>query len=362
MTSPLSLYVFWNKTSETGSWKAVTSSLEVLQVSIEDIRQKASEGMSISLVIPAKFCSIYQIKLPKLPQKDIPNALMSILEDKVIQDFSNLWWFYQKAPSGLYQVVVCDKAWMSEVREFWNHHNIHLKEMTLDWFALKPQEIFVLDDGDALLRSTTENGCFSYEWLSERLKNYIKHFQVYDTQKLKQPFEVWMVARFLENGTINMDSQPTRLNWSDFLQRETLIDYLPKVFLGSLGLMTLVFIIVFAKNSWMYFQNLKEFKAFSPQSSVSLETNLARYQRQESQKKQFWSIWIALQKSYPSQIRIQQLKYEQNQMQIFFDMKSVATLQQFKSHLIRQKMKILQSKVQSMPNGVKVVLTIKGRT
>lgn len=361
MNPSSSLYVLWNKTSETTSWNAVTSSLDVLQVSIEDIRQKASEGMAISLVIPAKFCSIYQIKLPKLSQKDIPNALMSILEDKVIEDFSNLWWFYQKAPSGLYQVVVCDKAWMNHIREFWNSQQIHLEAITLDWFALKPQEIFVLDDGDALLRSTTENGCFSYEWLSARLKNYMAHFQVYDTQKVKEPFEVWMVQRFLEQGTIHMDSYPTRWDWSNLLQREQMINYLPKVFLGSLSMMTLVFILVFVKNSWMYFQNLKDFKAFSPQSSVSLETNLAQYQRQASQKKQFWSIWIALQKAYPAQIHIQQLKYEQNQMQIFFDMKSVATLQEFKSRLIRQKMKILQSKVQSMPNGVNVVLTIKGR-
>lgn len=346
---------------QTSSWTAVTSSLDVMHVTIDDIRQHASDGQTIWLVLPAKSCSVYQIKLPKLPQKDVPQALMSILEDKVIQDISNLWWFYQKAPSGLYQVVICDKAWMDGVREFWKSQHIHLKGVILDWFALKPQEIFVLDDGEALMRSTTENGCFAYAWLSERLKPYIDHFQVYDTQKLKQPFEVWMVQRFLEQEPINMEKHPTQFDLSDYLNREQMLNYLPKVLMGSLGLMALVFVIILGKNTWMYFQNLKAFKDFYPQSSSHLETNLARYQRQEAQKKQFWSIWIALQNAYPSQIRIQQLKFEQNQMQLSFEMKSVATLQQFKSRLMRQRIKILQSKVQSMPNGVKVVLILRGR-
>lgn len=361
MTTLSSLYILWNKTAQTSSWTAINSSLDIMQVSIDDIREKAEDGQAIWLVLPAKFCSVYQIKLPKLPQKDVPQALMSILEDKVLQDFSHLWWFYQKAPSGLYQVVLCDKAWMDDVREFWKSKQVSLKGITLDWFALKPQEIFVLDDGDALMRSTTENGCFSYEWLLERLQNHIEHFQIHDTQKLHQPFEAWMVQRFLEQETVNMDKNPAQFDFSDYLNRTKMLNYFPKILMGALGLLVLVFVIIFSKNSWMYFQNLKAFKEFSPQSYAQLETNLLRYRRQEAQKKQFWSIWIGLQKAYPSQIRIRQLKFEQNQMQLTFEMKSVATLQQFKSRLMRERIKILQSKVQTMPNGVKVVLTLRGR-
>lgn len=361
MTTPSSLYVFWNLNPEITSWTVVNHTLDVMQMGIDDIRQKASEGIAIWLILPAQLCSIYQIKLPKLPQKDVPAALMSILEDKVIQDFSSLWWFYQKAPSGLYQVMVCDKVSFDKIGDYWKNQGIHLHGMSLDWFALRPQEIFILDDGQALMRSTTENGCYDYTWLAGRLKEHLERFEVYDTQKVKQCFQSWVAQRFLEQGLINIKKNATSLDWSQLPNREQFIYYLPKTILGSLGLLVFVFVFVFAKNSWLYFQNLREFKTFSPQSYSSLETNLARYQRQQAQKKQFWSIWIALQKAYPSEIRIQQLKFDQNKMQIFFEMKSVSTLQKFKSRLIRQRVQILQSKVQSMPNGVKVVLTLKGR-
>jgi hypothetical protein len=321
-------------------------------------------------VLPAKFCTIYQIDLPKLPAKDIPAAIESSLEDRLIQNFSSLWWFYQKSDQGGFDVFVWDKAWLESIRQFWIEHDVTLRGITIDWFALTPREIFIFNQGDALIRSDEHNGYLSYQlflnWFKDKsfeANVYYSEFQFdFPGAQCVPSWPEWMVHRFLEQSPVNIDKKPLEFDLQNYLTREKIERYFPNVIFSVLGFIILVFVVIFGKNTVMYFQNIKALHQFSNPQMGSLQRNLASYQRQQAQKKQFWSIWIALQKAIPPSLKIQQIKYDQNKMQLNFEMPNVAELQQMKNKLIRKNIKIIQSQVQLVPNGVRVVLQLQGRT
>jgi general secretion pathway protein L len=370
MTTQETVYVLWEDKHPNGSFAVVGAHYPLQELTVEGIGQLSQQGYMIWLVLPAKSCTIHQVNLPKLNAKDIPAAIVSTLEDRVIQDFSNLWWFYQKASQDLYNVFIWDKSWLDSVRQFWAHHNIQFAGITLDWFALKPREVFILNRGDALIRSDDHNGCLPHQLFLNWIKDKSFEANIYYAQfQLDFPgaqfvgcsWPEWMAQRFSEQAPVNIDQNSQHFDLKNYIQPEQIEKYFPQVIIGALGFIALVFLVLFGKNTVMYFQNLKEFRAFSNTETGALEKNLATYQRQQAQKKQFWSIWIALQKSIQPKIKIQQIKFEQNKMQLFLELPNINSLQQLKNKLIRQNIKILQSQVQTIPNGVRVVLQLQGR-
>jgi hypothetical protein len=365
------IYVFWDEKNQAECFTVVNSSGQELQLSIDDMRGLAEQGTLITLVLPTKSCSVYQIELPKLSAKELPLAIQSLLEDKVIQPFSQLWWCHHKNEKGGYDVFVWDKAWLQQVRDFWAKQGIELAGMTIDWFALHPREILVLNSMGALIRSDETNAYLTMPLFSNWLKdksfesNHVYYFQgsadYPGAIKVQETFPVWVWKRFQETPPFDIDSPIKKFDLAQYVSREQLLDYFPKVAVGTIAFIALVFIGVFFKNTAVYFQNLNQFKAFSKSSASVIQDNLSRYQYQQAQKKQFWSIWIAIQKSYQPRMRIHQIQFDQNIMQMTLEIQSVASLQQFKNQLKRHGMKVTQPQIQSMPNGVRVVLKLQGR-
>jgi general secretion pathway protein L len=371
MTNHQMIYVFWDEKNQAGHFTIVNSTGQEQQLSIDEIESLAQQGTIIYLVLPTKSCSIYQIELPKLSAKELPLAIQSILEDKVIQPFSQLWWCYQNNDKGGYDVLVWDKVWLSQVKDFWTGHGIDLTGISIDWFALHPREILVVNSSGALIRSDDTNAYLTMPLLSNWLndKSFESHHFYYfqypvdypGAIKIEESFPVWVWKRFQEKTPFNINAPIKKFDIAEHITREQLLDYFPKVTVGTIVFIGLVFLGVFFKNTFVYFQNLNQFKAFSKSSASEIQANLSRYQYQQSQKKQFWSIWVAIQKSYQPRMMIQQLQFEQNMMQITLEIQSIASLQTFKNQLTRHGIKVTQPQIQSIPNGVRVVLKLQGR-
>jgi Type II secretion system (T2SS), protein L len=369
MSNHQMIHVFWDGLNHPEQLTVVTSSGIEQNLSLDELRVLVKNGAQLYLVLSSKSCSIYQIDLPKLSAKEIPLAIQSILEDKVLQNFSQLWWCYYKNEQGLYNVLVWDKNWLENVRHFFNINGLPLHAITIDWFALKPREILVFPSLEALIRSDATNAFLSAPLFSNWIRD--QSFESHHIYSLKKSFDmpgvvqldinypVWIWQRFQEKPGYDIDTPEKKFDLSEYLSREQIIGYAPKVFLGSLGLITLIFLGLFVKNLFIYFDNLSQFKNFSKSSIGDLQTQLSRYQYQNAQKKQFWGIWLALQKSYQPRMIIQQIQFEQKSMQIILEIQSAASLQNLKNQLHRYRIKVTQSQVQSIPNGVRVILNLQ---
>jgi general secretion pathway protein L len=106
-------------------------------------------GVKTIAVIPTAAASLHVFELPWLGERKAREAIPYALEERVAQPVTELHFAFDKAhyQNGQYLVVVIDKQrvmdWMGLLAEL----DIDYDQMTLDWFALAPGEMAVMETG-----------------------------------------------------------------------------------------------------------------------------------------------------------------------------------------------------------------------
>jgi general secretion pathway protein L len=100
------------------------------------------------IVVPQDHFSLYQLALAWLADRKAREAIPFALEDKLAQNVDTLHCAFARNyyQNGHYLVAVGDKVYLQELIALLDSHNINFNILTLDWFALKNQEIAVMEN------------------------------------------------------------------------------------------------------------------------------------------------------------------------------------------------------------------------
>ena len=98
------------------------------------------------VVVPANHFSLHQIEFPWLADKKARAAIPFALEDRLAQNVDSLHFSFDRNhyQQGRYQVVVADNVFLTTLIAKLDECNLHFDILTLDWFALKANEVALM--------------------------------------------------------------------------------------------------------------------------------------------------------------------------------------------------------------------------
>ncbi|MBA2656343.1 MAG: general secretion pathway protein GspL [Tatlockia sp.] len=99
------------------------------------------------IVAPARYFSLLKLSLPWLAEKKARAAIPFALEDKLAQNFDTLHFAFDSNhyQNGQYLVAIADKNYLSELIKIFDNQNINFNLLTIDWFALKSDELAIME-------------------------------------------------------------------------------------------------------------------------------------------------------------------------------------------------------------------------
>jgi hypothetical protein len=363
------------------SWTVVkadvtdSQQMQVQTASLKQIQDMVHQGHELWLILSGKFASLYQIELPKMAEKDLLPAIRSIVEDNLPQDFENYHCFYQmqtQKKKQLLDIGLVDRAFFEELVYQWQSHGVSLSGIALDWMALNPEEMLVLESGDALVHVGDLRGYLPSSLWSSRLLGKAKSFQCFyvsdlnfpipNAQQLGMSYPEWLVKRLRHRGLFNICMPVKTFHFLDRISRVQLERYFLKIGLGMVGLSILSFLGFFIKNSVSYFSNQNQIQSYAAHTGVNLEQKLLTYQSQQNQKNQFWKLFMALQHAIVPGVQLLNLNYEAEHITLMFSATDMKVLQQFKQNLVRAHLFVKESQVMVTDKGINASLELRGRS
>lgn len=109
----------------------------------EEIKLLQTNSQTI-VVLPTAVASLFECELPNLSDNKLRAAIPFALEDYLSQPVDALHFaYYRQTDKNNYCVVVIDKGLISSVLEGLNAISLLVDCVTLDWFALKPSDVWV---------------------------------------------------------------------------------------------------------------------------------------------------------------------------------------------------------------------------
>jgi general secretion pathway protein L len=113
-----------------------------------DVRALQAHARTI-IVLPTERCSLHELELPFLSERKARSAIPFALEEQLSQHVTTLHFAVEKKKnhSGRYFVAVIDRSFLLDVIAQLEASHLYFDVMTLDWFALKENEVCLTADG-----------------------------------------------------------------------------------------------------------------------------------------------------------------------------------------------------------------------
>ena len=339
------------------------------KISLIELQQLAV-GQKVCLILPAAECAIHHLHLPRVNAKDLPLAIASVLEDKILGDFNDAFSYIDKISEHDYHVFLWDKHKLANIQAFFEDHQISLDIVTLDWFALEPREVFLMPDGGAYVYSDEVQGHLSKSVYNHWYQHYsfdaltiyagMPHPDVLGLREVTQGFWVWMAERLSAKPMKDIYAKPKRFEIDVFFEIKQLFNYLPRFLILSGSLILTVFMGCFLSNWVTIKKNQRELQNIIAINDDEIEFRLTRYLEKQAQKSQFWGLWTGLQAAKTPDIHIDNIQYQQQKIKLGFSAADMSSYQRFKQNLGRHGVRVINSQLQTDAKGIRVMLELQG--
>jgi hypothetical protein len=347
--------------------------LKCLSLSIHEILKYHQNGHEIWLVLPVKMCSIHQVELPKLSRKDVIPAIESILEDCLPQDFQDLHCFFHgpMGKPGIFQVAVIEKKRLSQIQEQWSSLGVIPAGITLDWYALKDNQVLLLPGGDAIANTDAFKGWVSKSLVEAKLIQmplssifYSLVPCVYNIQfnPIREQMNQWVVEQILlNNGLYDIRMTSRRIPMLEGISNAQIKDVFLRFAVGF-ALFTVILDIGFLINNFIHYRHQKYIlQSYTEVATDSLEQKISIYRRHLAQKNKFWLVFNGLQHAMMSGINIKHFDYSQEHLKVRVTALEMPLLQNFKHRLQQAHLNVQESQVQVQQDGIQANLEIRAR-
>jgi general secretion pathway protein L len=327
-------------------------------------------GQKVCLILPAAECAIHHLHLPRVNAKDLPLAIASVLEDKILGDFADAFSYIDKISEHDYHVFLWDKLKLADSQAFFEKHQIALDIVTVDWFALEPREVFLMPDGGAYVYSDEVQGHLSktvynhwYQHYSfDALTTYagVPHPDVLGLCEVPQGFWIWMAERLSAKPLKDIYAKPRRFEIDVFFDLKQLFNHLPRFLILSLSLILTVFMGCYLSNWFTIKKNQQKLQTVIAVNDDEIEFRLTRYLEKQSQKSQFWVLWTGLQSAKNPNVHIDNIQYQQRKIKLGLSVADMSSYQRFKQNLVRHGVIVINSQFQTDAKGIRVMLELQG--
>lgn len=345
---------------------------ETTVLGFSQLLSDVEQGQDFWLVLPAKLASLHILQLPKLSRKDLLPALRSMLEEQMIDDFDKYHCFYQSVSSGAgldLLVGLTDKTYLDNLVYQFEANGVQLAGVTLDWYALKPNEALLLSSEEALVRTADFLGWVPKSLLKAKLLPKLATVQVFavksldfaplNTEVLNETFFVWLIKRCRHHGLFDILMPYKAFNLLDKLPKAKAELYTKRGVLVLFISSILFFMGLFLSNSYQHYKNKQMIASFITEPSENLEAKLTEYRLHQAQKNQFWKVYIGLQKSYLPEIKILNFSYTQGVIHLSLSSNSTSDFQSFKQNLRQNQIQAQESQVLVSGQGLKANLDLR---
>ncbi len=328
------------------------------------------------IVAPGQRFSLHQLELPWLADRKARAAIPFALEDRLAQDVDTLHFAFDRNhyQHGKYLLAVGDKAYLHELIAIFDKQQINFSELTLDWFALKPHEIALVDSA-ILVNDDTFQGNLSPELVSFHLSQWtndqILHcFSDSDKSVLtastahiithEESSYVWLAQRLLETKPLNLCQGELQHGNS---QVKTKHLYQAAIAMSVVWLLSIIVVnlskvyllnnniaAVDKKIAAIYHEFFPEaHQVISPKFRVSqlLKTN------QNSSELTFWALLDKLTKTAKENpVTIEQLRFQNQTLLVTLATKNFASLEDFQTALQKDNVKVRQTQASTLNQQV----------
>ena len=183
------------------------------------------------IIETAASSSILTLELPWLPERKARVAIPYALEDKVAQSVEELHFAFDKLryQNNQYVIVVISKQRIQYLMHFLGEQEIEFDQITLDWFALSPQELCI-SESVLLINNDDFKGALSGELarsyikkhpLNEPLVFQDSEISIDDSLPKSQDFSyTWIAQKILKSKPMNLcQGEMLHGNTSDWIQK-----------------------------------------------------------------------------------------------------------------------------------------------
>jgi general secretion pathway protein L len=327
------------------------------------------------VVLPSCSASLHTLSLPWLGERKAREAIPFALEEVIAQPVSEMHFAFDKNhyTEGKYLVVAIENELFSRWIGLLDELNIDFDMLTLDWFALKPGEVFI-DDSRVLMATENFKGALSFGVAQMYLNSPTEIFQGFlfrdsfihanslQWTKVDDTFNSFVAKRLVSRPFMNLCQGDFKHN----THRETNIRwYQAGLFLLGLWLVTILgtngLILNKLKNQDLYLQQkmAEIYRIFFPNTNMSdvvnprLRIEQVLRDQASGKKGELWYLLGPLVKSFDDTegVKVTEWWYQKNMMTLNLVAKDFSSLEKFEKNLEKMNIKVKQNSASNVEKG-----------
>ncbi len=312
----------------------------------EDYRTMLEDGESI-VVLPAHQASIFTLVLPKLSHSQAQNAILYALEEQIASPLDEVHVAFHTVSNTphTYEVVVIQKKYLEEIFAQLESNNIPFTSMTLDCFALKPNELIMMPDSVLFSADHQKGGLLSVFKAECPDLPLTKEFKKLDKAYL------WLAQRLQKESSLNLCVGPFAL--------KTKYAPIQKTYFLAAGFAVLSLMFYILSHSWSLFHLHREIKhydakiskiyyQFFPNASQIINPRFRVGQLIQTSPQggasALWEIFSKLDVSFNAKLySLKELRWRPNVLTLSLTSPDFAALEKLESALKKQGLNVTQT-------------------
>jgi general secretion pathway protein L len=332
------------------------------------------------IVLSTQFVNLYRVNLPWLSDKKARTALPFALEEDMAEPIETIHIAFDKAfyQNNQYLIAVCHQDHFRHLINRLNQANIRYQGITIDWFALKPHEIIIQQQG-LLVHDDSFEGAIPADLIPQSLKqlNFDGMQCVYFEETTKPAYapnaaqhdesESLFIAQRLHHASwINLCQGTYRLTQSSennkrWTQAATLLGIL-----FVLGLIFSPLVLLIRLNhaiNPLDHQIATRYHAFFPEAKQVVSPKFRITQALESSQSQgnpaFWTLWRIVGEVFKEQrFTLIKAQFQQNTLILQLSTTEFSSLQAIESALTQKNIKVKQTEASTQKTEVIATLEL----
>jgi general secretion pathway protein L len=178
--------------------------------------QKLQKDCNTLIIETSVHASLLSLEFPWIPERKARAAIPYALEEKLAQPVHELHFAFDRAlyQNNRYLVAIISNQRIRFIMDLLKEKNIEFTSITLDWFALEPEEL-CLTESTLLVNTPDFKGALTGDLAEAYLKNHITHkpllfedsktnFIPTDWTKDQGTSYAWIAQRILKSRVINL--------------------------------------------------------------------------------------------------------------------------------------------------------------
>ncbi|QMT60607.1 type II secretion system protein GspL [Legionella sp. PC997] len=375
------LFLFTKHLDETGCFclqlnEGGTLTLPPSQRSFAEIKSLQTDCRTL-VIETCEQVSLLDLEFSWLPERKARAAIPYALEEKVAQPVDELHFAFDKAryQNNHYLVTVIGKQRIRYLMELFNQQNIEFFAITVDWFALEPQELCI-NETTLLINTDDFKGALSGELANIYLKSHPQYqpllftdsaMQVDTSSAINQESSyTWIAQRILKVKLMNLcQGEMQHGNKSDLIKKGyQLVGLLFCIWLISLLVVNGIKLHLLNKETQKIDEQIAViYHEFFPDAKQIISpkfriTQLLKNSNTEEQNR-FWFLLNQLAKVMKNDRNtVEQLRYQNKTLSVTIISMDFASLEELENELKKLQLKVKQTQASTREQQVAATLEL----